>query len=98
MYVTPQRARATRNAEDGIEYQSIIPSTPTEALSDSDSEETRPKPCLGKKRRAISESEDDCETIHSNDNTSCKDVPVSKCKIMKTEDYSVPLPDPFPLP
>ena len=71
-------------------------------LSDSDSEVVVScKPQSKQKRVADSES-DDVDSIHAKNypdlGVKGDDVPVKKRKIVKTEDDSMPLPDPFPLP
>ena len=53
------------------------------------------------KQIVSSESDDDTISIGGRTDTSSKMVannPAKKCKIVKTEDDSTPLPDPFPLP
>ena len=95
--------RAIHGTDDEKEIQSTNSSTHIEEeLSDSDSEVVVPqKPRQKQKRIASSESEDDCGTIHSSDVSSeivCVDVLGKKRKMVKTEDDSMPLPHPFPLP
>ena len=89
---------------DGIDVQSSIMSIATVSLYTSDSES---EGVVSKKQRVkrIVSSESDGDTISVSDHTDTSsksnriaDNPAKKRKIMKTEDDSTPLPDPFPLP
>ena len=90
------QARETDTHSNKMSVETVYPRS-----SDSESEIVMSKkPRM--KRTVSSESDDDTITVSDRTEPSCKsntpDNPAKKRKILKTEDDSTPLPDPFPLP